>query len=240
MSPFTPLLHIAQQEGLVAQVFVNATRVMGLTAAREKQLLIWLANRLPARIHSDHLTGLAALAMVGAALAYAAASHWPGALHLVNLCLLVNWFGDSLDGTVARVRNQQRPRYGFYVDHVLDCAGIAILVLGMAASGLMSLTLALAFLIAYFLVSIEVYLATYCLTTFRMSFLGFGPTELRILLAIGNVVALSRPVVELFGEPWKLFDVGVAVAIPGLVIAFAMSAIRNGRALFLAEPRIKP
>ena len=223
----------------MAQVFVNATRVMGLTAAREKQVLIWLANRLPARIHSDHLTGLAALAMVGAALAYAAASRWPGALHLVNLCLLVNWFGDSLDGTVARVRNQQRPRYGFYVDHVLDCAGIAVLVLGMAASGLMSLTLALAFLIAYFLVSIEAYLATYCLTTFRMSFLGMGPTELRILLAIGNLVALSRPVVELDGQPWKLFDVGVAVAIPALVIAFASSAIRNGRALFRAEPRMR-
>jgi phosphatidylglycerophosphate synthase len=209
----------------------------GWTAAREKQLLVWMAERLPARINSDHLTALAALAMVGAALAYAAASRWPGALHLVNLCLLINWFGDSLDGTVARVRNQQRPRYGFYVDHVLDCAGIAVLVAGMAASGLMSLTLAMAFLIAFLLVSIEAYLATYCLSTFRMSFLGFGPTELRLLLAVGNLVALTRPVVNVFGDPWQLFDIGAAVAIPGLVIAFATSAFRNGRALFLAEPR---
>ena len=223
----------------MVHTFTNATRLMtGFTATREKKLLIWLAHRLPARINSDHLTGLAALAMVGAALAYAAASRWPGALHLVNLCLFINWFGDSLDGTVARVRNQQRPRYGFYVDHVLDCAGIAILVAGMAASGLMSLTLAMAFLIAYLLVSIEVYLATYCLSTFRMSFLGFGPTELRLLLAVGNLVALTRPVVNLFGDPWRLFDVGAAVAIPALVIAFATSAIRNGRALFLAEPRL--
>jgi phosphatidylglycerophosphate synthase len=222
----------------VTKGFAQATRVMnGLTARREKQLLVWLAARLPRAINSDHLTALAALAMVGAALAYAAASRWPGALHLVNLCLLVNWFGDSLDGTVARVRNHQRPRYGFYVDHVLDCAGIAILVLGMAASGLMSLTLAMAFLIAYLLVSVEVYLATYTLATFRMSFLGFGPTELRILLAVGNVVALTRPIVELFGSPWRLFDVGAAVAIPGLVIAFVMSALRNGRALYRAEPR---
>lgn len=221
--------------------FAHATRIMnGWTAAREKELLIWMARRLPARINSNHLTALAALAMVGAALAYAAASHWPGALHLVNLCLLVNWFGDSLDGTVARVRNQQRPRYGFYVDHVLDCAGIAILVLGMAASGLMSLTLAMAFLIAYLLVSIEIYLATYCLSTFRMSFLGFGPTELRVLLAAGNLVALARPVVDVFGDPWKLFDAGAAIAIPGLIIAFASAAIRNGRALFVAEPRHTP
>lgn len=223
----------------MVETFTNATRLMtGFTATREKKLLIWLAHRLPVRINSDHLTGLAALAMVGAALAYAAASKWPGALHLVNLCLFINWFGDSLDGTVARVRNQQRPRYGFYVDHVLDCAGIAILIAGMAASGLMSLTLAMAFLIAYLLVSIEVYLATYCLSTFRMSFLGFGPTELRLLLAVGNLVAVTRPVVNLFGDPWRLFDVGAAVAIPALVIAFATSAIRNGRALFIAEPRL--
>ena len=222
----------------MAHGFAHATRIMnGWTATREKALLVWMAGRLPARINSDHLTALAALAMVAAALAYAAASRWPGALHVVNVCLLINWFGDSLDGTVARVRNQQRPRYGFYVDHVLDCAGIAILIAGMAASGLMSLSLAMALLIAYLLVSIEVYLATYCLSTFRMSFLGFGPTELRLLLAVGNLVAISRPVVNLFGEAWKLFDVGATVAIPGLIIAFAMSAIRNGRALFRAEPR---
>jgi phosphatidylglycerophosphate synthase len=239
LSRFGAAPHIIGQEDRdVAQGFSHATRVMhGWTAAREKALLVWLASRMPRAIHSDHLTALAAIAMVGAALAYAAASRWPGALHLVNLCLFVNWFGDSLDGTVARVRNEQRPRYGFYVDHVLDCAGILLLVLGMAASGLMSLTLALAFLIAYFLVSIEVYLATYTLSTFRMSFLGFGPTELRILLAIGNLVVLARPAVDLFGSPWKLFDVGAAVAVPALIIAFAMSAVRNGRALFLAEPR---
>jgi phosphatidylglycerophosphate synthase len=224
----------------VAQGFAHATRVMnGWTAACEKQLLVWLANRMPQRINSDHLTMLAALAMVGAAAGYAAASRWPGALHLVNLCLVINWFGDSLDGTLARVRNQQRPRYGFYVDHVLDCAGIAILVFGMSASGLMSLTLAMAFLIAYFLVSIEVFLATYCLSTFRMSFLGFGPTELRILLAVGNLVALAHPTVEIFGSPWRLFDVGAGVAIPGLVIAFATSAIRNGRELYRIEPRVR-
>lgn len=222
----------------MAQTFVHATRVMnGLTARTEKRLLIWIAERLPRAIHSDHLTALAALAMIGAAAAYALASRWPWALHLVNVCLLLNWFGDSLDGTVARVRNQQRPRYGFYVDHVIDCGGIALLVLGMAGSGLMSLTMALAFLVAYFLVSLEVYLATYCLAHFKMSFLGFGPTELRILLAIGNLVVMRTPLVTLFDQPWRLFDVGAAVAIPGLIIAFGLAAVRNGRALYAAEPR---
>jgi phosphatidylglycerophosphate synthase len=209
----------------------------GVTARYEKKLLLWIAHRLPMAIHSDHLTTLAALAMVGAAAAYAWTPAWSGALHLVNVCLLINWFGDSLDGTLARVRNQQRPRYGFYVDHVLDCAGIALLVLGMAASGLMSLPLALGFLVAYFLVSLEIYLATYCLATFKMSFLGFGPTELRILVAIGNVAALGTPTATLLGRSMPLFDAGVIVAIPVLVIAFLTGAVRNGRALFLAEPR---
>lgn len=223
----------------MANSFTHAPRIMtGLTAEGEKRLLIWMAERLPQRIHSDHLTALAAVAMIGAAMAYAAARQWPMALHLVNACLLINWFGDSLDGTLARVRQQQRPRYGFYVDHVLDCAGIAALLLGMAASGLMSLPIALTFLVAYLLVSIEVYLATYCLATFRMSYWGFGPTELRILLVVGNLAALNAPTVVLFGSAWQLFDVGAAVAIPGLLIAFAASALRNGRRLFQEEPRL--
>jgi archaetidylinositol phosphate synthase len=218
--------------------FLQATRVMnGITARLEKKALLWMASRLPAAVHSDHLTFLAAAAMAAASAAYALAREWPVALHVVNACLLINWFGDSLDGTVARVRNQQRPRYGFYVDHVLDCAGIALLVLGMAASGLMSLPLALGFVVAYFLVSLEVYLATYCLATFRMSFMGFGPTELRVLVAAGNLLALHSPTATVFGETMPLFDVGAAVAIPVLLIAFLIGAVRNGRALFAAEPR---
>jgi phosphatidylglycerophosphate synthase len=209
----------------------------GATARLEKQLLVWIAQRLPAAINSDHLTALAAIAMVGASLAYAWSRLFPPALLIVNVFLLLNWFGDSLDGTLARVRNQQRPRYGFYVDHVIDCGGIAVLVLGMAASGLMSLPVALGFLVAYFLVSLETYLATYCLATFKMSFMGFGPTELRILLAVGNLAALRSPAATVFGQTWPLFDIGAIVAIPILVIAFLMAAVRNGRALSQAEPR---
>ena len=225
----------------MTETFTNATRIMnGLTARTEKRALIWLAERMPRAVNSDHLTALAALAMVGASIFYAMARSWPPALLLVNVCLAINWFGDSLDGTVARVRNQQRPRYGFYVDHVLDCVGITILVAGMAASGLMSPVMALVFLVAYLLVSIEVYLATYCLATFKMSFMGCGPTELRILLAIGNVAAMMHPRVTLFGVVWPLFDVGALVAIAGLVITFTLSALRNGRTLFEAEPRVGP
>lgn len=218
--------------------FLDARRVLqGLTSNYERRALVWMASRLPMRVHSDHLTGIAAVAMALASVAYLAARWWPPALHLVNLCLLLNWFGDSLDGTLARVRRQQRPRYGFYVDHVLDCAGIALLMIGMAASGLISPLIALGFLVVYLLVAAETFLATYCLATFRMSFGGFGPTELRVLLAIGNIVAISRPMVAVFGRPWLLFDVGAIVAIACLVAIFIYSAVTNGKELFREEPR---
>src|SRR5262249_59669638 len=95
----------------------------------------------------------------------------------------LNWFGDSLDGTVARVRRAERPRYGFYVDHVLDIAGATLLLGGMACSTFMHPAIAMALLIAYLLVSGETFLATAVRGVFKMSFAGVGPTELRILLA---------------------------------------------------------
>jgi phosphatidylglycerophosphate synthase len=219
--------------------FVHAARTMnGLTARVEKRVLIWMAGRMPAWINSDHLTALAGLAMVAGSAAYAMARSWPPALLLVNLCLAINWFGDSLDGTLARVRNQQRPRYGFYVDHVLDCIGIALLLAGMATSGLMTPIVALVLLVAYLLVSIETYLATYCLATFRMSFLGFGPTELRLVLCVGNVAAFLNPTATVFGRAFQLFDVGAVVAVAGLAVAFVIATVNNVRTLYRQEPRV--
>src|SRR3990170_5368257 len=165
--------------------FREATRVLtGVLSPIEKRCLIWLASRLPACINSDHLTALALVAMLGAGLSYWLAGVVPlVGLLLVNVCLAINWFGDSLDGTLARGRNRQRPRYGFYVDHVVDAFAVAFLVGGMALSGFMSPYVALGLLVAYFMLSIEVYLATYALGTFTISYFKIGPTELRILLA---------------------------------------------------------
>ena len=122
--------------------------------------------------------------------------------------LALNWFGDSLDGTLARVRGHQRPRYGFYVDHILDTFGALFVLGGLAISGHMTPIVAAAFLIAYYVLSIEIYLATYCVGRFQMSFWGWGPTELRILLAIGALMLLVKPIVTIFGVPMRLFDVG--------------------------------
>ena len=217
--------------------FKDATRLQhSVLAALEKRTLIWLANRMPAAINSDHLTILALAAMVGAGLSYWLARSTPAGLVLVIVFLAINWFGDSLDGTLARVRKCQRPRYGYYVDHVVDAVGALALFGGLALSGYMSAAVAAVLLIAYFLLCLEVYLATHSLGEFQMSFFGMGPTELRILLAIGNIVLLVHPMATIFGHTFKLFDVGGVVGAVGLAGTFVYSALRNTRALYRAEP----
>jgi phosphatidylglycerophosphate synthase len=208
-----------------------------LTAGAEKRLLIWVAARLPAAVTSDHLSGLGLAAMVMAAISFAAMGRWPVAAVGVVLALAANWFGDSLDGTVARVRGQQRPRYGYYVDHIIDVAGTAALLAGLACSGLINPVLALAVLAAYLMVCAESYLAAHASGRFRMSFLGFGPTELRIVLAAGAIKAALGPVVSIAGSPpVLLFDIGGVAAVAGLTIAFIVSAVRNVRLLYREEP----
>jgi phosphatidylglycerophosphate synthase len=220
-----------------AKPATDATRVLrSVLAPLERRTLFFLASRLPRWVNSDHLTALALAAMLGAGFSYwIAPSHSIG-LALVVVCLALNWFGDSLDGTVARVRRQQRPRYGFYVDHVVDAFGTAFLIGGLALSGYMSPLIALGLLVAYFMLSAEVYLATYSLGTFKMSYFKVGPTELRIILAVGTLMLYVRPTITFFGHPALLFDVGGAFAIAGLLVTLVTSAIGNTRTLYRAEP----
>jgi phosphatidylglycerophosphate synthase len=217
--------------------FREASRLMGsVTASVERRCLIWMAVRLPPWVGSDHLTGLALAAMFMAGLSYSVASTHRMALAAAVGWLAVNWFGDSLDGTLARVRQQQRPRYGFYVDHVIDCLGTSFLLAGLGLSGFMSPLVAMTALAVYLLLAAEVYLATYCLGAFRMSFWGVGATELRILLAIGTVALFGDPTVDVGGRAYRLFDVGGAVAIVAMLATVIVSAAQNTRALYRAEP----
>ena len=210
---------------------------LSVLADVEKRVLIWLATRLPAWVTSDGLTALGAVAMAATGLAFAAAPVAPWAVLLVPAFLAVNWFGDSLDGTLARVRNRQRPNYGYYLDHVVDLANATMLFVGMAFSGLCSPAIAAALLIGYLLLCAESFLATHSLGVFRISFGGVGPTELRILLSIGAVVAFTRPMVTPFGiAQVKLFDLGGLIGAAGMGVVFVLSAIRNARALSKAEP----
>ena len=212
------------------------TRIHGsLLADSEKRLLIWIAGRLPARINSDHLTAAGSAAMLAAGTCYAVAPWWPPALLLAIVALAVNWFGDSLDGTVARVRRAERPRYGFYVDHVLDAAGILFVVGGLAAGGHASAATAAGFLIAYYLLTNEIALATHALGTFRLSFWKFGPTELRILLALGTLQLMRSPWSTIAGHRVLLFDIGLGVGAAAILLTFVWSAVANTRRLYVME-----
>jgi archaetidylinositol phosphate synthase len=208
---------------------------LSFLAVVEKKTLVWLAQRMPAWVNSDHLTVLGFAAMFAAGLFYWAASTDRIFLLGVIVALAVNWFGDSLDGTLARVRNRLRPRYGFYVDHITDAIGTFLLMGGLALSTYMSAYIALGLLIAYLLLSIEVYLTTYTIGSFHLSFWSFGPTELRLLLCIGNIALFYRPVVGLFGHRYLLFDVGGAIGIAGMGLMLIWSAIRHTRELYNAE-----
>ncbi len=216
---------------------LNLERIHGsILAPAEKKTLIRIAERLPRWIHSDHLTFLGFLGMVLTGASYPLSAWTPLAPLLATFFLAVNWFGDSLDGTLARVRNRQRPRYGFYVDHAVDTIGILFLLAGLAISGYMSLWVAAGFLIAYYILCIEIYLSAATLGQFKLSFGLLGPTELRILLAIGNFALVLCPKVHLFGRELNLFDLGGVPGIAILMILALHSMIRRSVQLYRLEP----
>ena len=216
--------------------FKTAARAhTSVLAAAEKRTLIWIATRLPGWVNSDHLTALGFVSLILAGICYWAASYNPLALLLVIPFLAFNWFGDSLDGTLARVRNRQRPRYGFYVDHVLDALGMSFLMAGMALSGYLSPLVAGVFLIMYLLLSIEIYLATYTIGTFHLSYWRFGPTELRILLVIGNLFALRRPDATIAGHSFLLFDVGFGIGAAALAVILVQATVKHIVMLYREE-----
>ena len=187
--------------------FQEARRELGgFTAAAEKRLLVWLAARMPGSVTPDHLTALGLAAMAAAGAAYAACRRDRTWLHAVNLCLLLNWFGDSLDGTLARHRQKLRPRYGFYVDHLVDAFGALFLLLGLAASGLMHERVALGL-----------------------------PTELRILLAAINLLVWKWPAVAVAGRTYVLFDLVGVVAVAGIAFMLLRSAAWCARTPYRQE-----
>jgi len=219
------------------KAFRPAARVnRALTASVEKRVLEWMAHRAPLWLNSDHLTALGLLAQIGAGAAYALSRRNPSALLLVILCIILNWLGDSLDGTLARVRRQQRPRYGFYVDHMVDILGSVALMLGLGVSGFLHWQTALAMLIAFLILAGESYLATYTLSRFQLSQGLFGPTEIRILLIAGNVALLRSPYATIFGYRMLLFDIGGVIAAISMFAMAIILCIRHTAQLYREEP----
>jgi phosphatidylglycerophosphate synthase len=217
--------------------FQPARRVnRSLTALIEKRILQWMAERAPAWLTSDQLTVLGLSAQIGAGVCYALSRWNRHALLLVILCVALNWLGDSLDGTLARVRCQQRPRYGFYVDHIVDVFGSIALMCGLGCSGLLHWPAAIAMLVAFLLLASESYLATCTLSCFELSQGIFGPTELRILLILGNLAALRNPYATLFGHKLLLFDIGSVIAAAGMFAMALGVTARHTAQLYREEP----
>ena len=216
--------------------FIPATRLQqSFVAAAEKRTLLWLAERTPRWINSDHLTILGFTAQCLAGVCYAL-SRWNRYMLLLGIVFLaLNWLGDSLDGTLARVRNCQRPRYGFYVDHIADTFAAFFLMGGLALSGYVHPAIAFGLLVAFLMLSIEAYLATYTLGQFQLSYWKLGPTEIRLLLAAGNLALLRWPTVTVQGTQLRLLDVGGVIGIGGMSLMLIVSAIHHTARLYREE-----
>jgi len=220
-----------------SKVFPDATRQQtSILAPLERAALRGLASRMPMWVNSDHLSLLGLVAMFLAGVCYAASGRNPLLLHAVNVCILLNWFGDSLDGTLARYRNCQRPRYGFYVDHIIDTFGTTFLIVGLAISGYISERVAAGTLIVFLMLAINSYLAAYSLSVFKISHGKLGPTEIRLVLIIGNLFLLNSPYTRILGQRVLLFDIGGVVAMIGMATMLIVSSIRNTHALYKLEP----
>jgi len=217
--------------------FENARRVNeALTARMEKRALQWMAERAPMWVSSDQLTVLGLSAQIGAGICFSLSRYDRRFLLAVVVCLALNWLGDSLDGTLARVRRQERPRYGFYVDHIVDILGAVALMCGLGWSGLLHQATAMAMLIAFLVLSSESYLATYTLKCFELSQGIFGPTEIRILLAMGCLAALRSPYATALGHRMLLFDLGGVIATVGMAGMAAAVMVRHTAQLYRQEP----
>jgi phosphatidylglycerophosphate synthase len=217
--------------------FRDATRVLtSLLSPLEKRILLYLAARIPPWINSDHLTGLALAAMFGAGVAFWAAGSQPQYVTLVVVCLAINWFGDSLDGTLARFRKHERPRYGYYVDHMVDMLGMLFLFGGLGLSGYMSPLIAMGLVVAYFMMSIEGLSGRAHTRQIPDHLLDDGPTELRIVLSAGALWLLVSPNAVILGHSFRLFDIGGLVSIVALGAVLLMTTAAHTKALYVAEP----
>ena len=207
---------------------VNATREPNFLLARhEKRVLTWIAKRLPRWILPDDLTALGVAAAIGICIAYVATNADHVWLWVASALLVVHWLGDSLDGTLARVRGIERPRYGYYLDHLVDAIATACIGIGLGLSPFMLLSTGALIVVAYLMLSINVYLESYALGKFSIGYGRFGPTEVRlVLIALNVALALG------FGLDFHVAGIGVtAFDIVGLALAAVMFALMVGRAV---------
>src|SRR6058998_3802098 len=210
-----------------------------LLADFERPVLVWLAQRIPRRIRSNHLTGLGVIGATGTGIAYALTHYAHAWLWAASLMLVVNWLGDSLDGTLARVRGTQRPKYGYYLDHVVDAYSTAVIGLGLGLSPYVYLALALGIVVVYLALSINVYLESSVFGVFKISYGRIGPTEVRLvlvmlntMLAVAALLQIKGPVAIRVVANWTL-----AILLTGMVVLFVGRFARNLYRLAKLEPQ---
>lgn len=214
--------------------------------AAEKKVLVWLAQRQPKWMTSDILTAIGFFGALVIAAGYILVNQNVAFLWLASLGLVINWYGDSLDGTLARVRNTQRPVYGYYLDHTVDGINESLMFVGLGLSGLIHFPLALAILVLYLLLTVNVSVNAHLKKEFRLTYAKLGPTEFRILGIIANTLfVLVHPLrefslgVSVFGADVTLHTldlVGIFVLLLLLVVYFA-TIITDARYYAKIDPR---
>lgn len=216
--------------------------------ALEKKALVWLAERQPKWMTSDILTYIGTLGAVVIAVGYILSAWNINFLWLSSLGFVINWYGDSLDGTLARVRKTQRPVYGYYIDHTVDCINEFIMFIGIGLSGLMHFSLAMVILAVYFMLTINVSINAHLKKEFRLTYAKLGPTEFRILAIIANtVLALVRPISEfaltffIFGREFTLasLDIVGIVVLVVLAVIYLTTIVKDGHDYAEMDPMPK-
>lgn len=204
----------------------------------ERWALPRLAARLPDWVVPDHMTVLGLFASTAVGAAYGMTNRHEAWLWAASLALVVNWFGDSLDGSLARYRHIERPRYGYYLDHLTDAYSTLAIALGLGFSPYMLISVGLAIGLAYLLLSVNVYLETHVFEEFRFSYGNLGPTEVRIILIALNTVALTIGPLPfgILGVGATVFDVAGLAAALGMLGMLLVRAIANLRTLARLEP----
>ena len=212
--------------------------------AAEKKVLVWLAERQPKWMTSDILTFIGLLGAVIIAVGYALSAN-PVFLWLASFGWIINWYGDSLDGTLARVRKQQRPVYGFFIDHTVDCINESIMIIGIGMSPFMQFDVAIMCLVAYLLISVYVYISAHLKGEFKLTYGKMGPTELRVIMIIVNTLWFFIPWLREYSLDIKMFGniysfsvldfVGIFLFV-GILIAYFGSLIKDGREYAKADP----
>lgn len=211
----------------------------------EKKVLVWLAERMPSRVNSDMLTFTGSVGALLFGLGYALTPVSLNFLWLSCLGLFVNWFGDSLDGTLARVRNCQRPKYGFFIDHMMDCINEVMMFVGCGLSVLMRLDIALIVLICYLLLTVYVFTSAHLKGEFKLTYAKVGPTEFRVIILIATLLFLYVKPLREFSHTFNVFGTEVVASLLDIISAaialllfvmFIISIIRDAGEYAREEP----